>query len=79
MRLSIEVTEQQHQRLKTMAALRRQSIKDYVLSHVLPDINSEAEALLQLEELLATRMKTAHDVVGKSVMQIFEQTHQEMR
>jgi uncharacterized protein (DUF1778 family) len=47
MRLSIEVTPEQHQRLKAVAALRGQSIKDYVLNLVLP--NDEDEALRQLD------------------------------
>ena len=38
MRLSIEVTHEQHQRLKSVAALRGQTIKDYVLKRVLPDL-----------------------------------------
>ncbi|MGR9088225.1 MAG: hypothetical protein ACU841_14295 [Gammaproteobacteria bacterium] len=36
MRLSIEVAPEQHQRLNAVAALRGQSIKDYVLERVLP-------------------------------------------
>ena len=34
MRLSIEITQEQHQRLKAISALRGQSIKDYVLERV---------------------------------------------
>jgi len=37
MRLSIEVSCEQHQQLKAVAALSGQSIKDYVLDRVLPD------------------------------------------
>ena len=50
MRLSIEVTPDQHQRLKAVAALRGQSIKDYVLNRVLPETatDDEDEALRQL-------------------------------
>jgi Antitoxin ParD len=43
MRLSIEVTQEQHQRLKAISALRGQSIKNYVLERVfqpLPETNS---------------------------------------
>lgn len=46
MRLSIEVTQEQHQRLKAVSALRGQSIKDYVLERVfqpLPEINGASE------------------------------------
>lgn len=82
MRLSLEVTPEQHQRLKAVAALRGQSIKDYVLDRVLPETPTadEDEALRQLEAFLEPRIKAAQDgVVKKSVKQIFEETHQEMR
>ena len=82
MRLSLEVTPEQHQRLKAVAALRGQSIKDYVLDRVLPETptEDESEALRQLEAFLEPRIHAAQeDVVKKSVKQIFEETHQEMR
>ena len=75
MRLSIEVTPEQHQRLKAIAAIHGQSIKDYVLDRVLPD--EDDEALRQLEAFLEPRLKDA--VVNKSVQQIFEETHHEMQ
>ncbi len=64
MRLSIEVTQEPHQRLKAVSALRGQSIKDYVLERVfqpLPEINatSEEEALRQLEAFFQPRDKAA--------------------
>lgn len=84
MRLSIEVTQEQHQRLKAVSALRGQSIKDYVLERVfqsLPEISSasEEDALHQLEAFLKSRVDAAEQglVVNKSVQQIFEETHQE--
>jgi hypothetical protein len=84
MRLSIEITQEQHQRLKAISALRGQSIKDYDLERVfqpLPEINteSEEEALHQLEAFLQPRIEAAEQglVVNKSVQQIFEETHQE--
>ena len=82
MRLSLEVTPEQHQRLKAVAALRGQSIKDYILNRVLPETptEDEDEALRQLEAFLEPRIKAAQaGVVNKSVKQIFEETHQEMR
>ena len=84
MRLYIEVTQEQHQRLKAVSALRGQSIKDYVLERVfqpLPEINaaSEEDALHQLEAFLKPRIEEAEQggIVNKSVQQIFEETHQE--
>lgn len=82
MRLSIEVTNEQHQRLKAVASLRGQTIKDYVLDRVLPEkpTEDEAEALHQLETFLEHRIQAAQGTaVKKSVRQIFEETHQETR
>lgn len=82
MRLSIDVTPEQHQRLKAVAALRGQTIKDYVLDRVLPKNASkdEDDALRQLEAFLEPRLKEASDtVINKSVQQIFEDVHQEVR
>lgn len=78
MRLSIEVTPEQHQRLKAIAALRGQTIKDYVLDKVFPV--DEDNALRELEEFLEPRIKAAEGkTVNKSVEQIFEETHQDMQ
>jgi len=54
MRLSIEVTPEQHQRLKAVAALSGKSIKTYVLERVLPDTQAgdDDKALSQLESFL---------------------------
>jgi len=83
-RLSIEVTPEQHQRLKAIAALHGQTIKDYVLERVLPPLSemdalSEEEALHQLETLLKPRIEAAErgEVVSKSVEQIFHDVHRE--
>lgn len=57
-RLSIEVTEAQHQKIKALAALSGLSIKDYILQQTL-DSASEEEALRELEALLAPRIAQA--------------------
>ena len=82
MRLSIEVTPEQHQRLKAVAALSGKSIKAYVLERVLPDAQAgdDDTALSQLESFLEPRLKAADGAtVHKSVEQIFEETHQAMQ
>ncbi len=82
MRLSIEVTPEQHQQLKAVAALCGKSIKTYVLERVLPNMQPEddSEALRQLESFLKPRLSATQDIAAdKSVEQIFEETHQEMR
>ena len=60
-RLSIDISAEDHQQLKAMAALKGQSIKDYVLSRALVDMPNpatmtDAEALQALKELLAPRL-----------------------
>ena len=83
MRLSIEVTPEQHQRLKAIAALSGQSIKDYVLNRVLPDTETydADEALRQLEAFLKPRLVEAENggFSDKSVDQIYEEVLQGMR
>lgn len=84
MRLSIEVSPEQHQRLKAVSALRGQSIKDYVLERIfqpVPEANAKSaeEALRQLETFLQPRMDAAKqgELTDKPVLEIFEETHQE--
>ena len=60
MRLSIEISPEQHKRLKAAAALQGQSIKDYVLERALPDADEQA-ALHKLETFLKPRIETAHN------------------
>lgn len=71
-RISIEVTEEQSQRLKAMAALQGKSIKDFVLACTIG--TDEGKALAELEELL--RQRAAEVEAGKistrSVSDIFE-------
>jgi uncharacterized protein (DUF1778 family) len=63
-RLSIDISSEAHQQLKAMAALKGQSIKDYVLSRALVDMPNpatmtDAEALQALKALLAPRLAEA--------------------
>ena len=77
-RLSIDVTPEQHQRLKAIAALYGQTLKDYILERTLPRLPqieslSEEEALQRLETFLRPRMAEAErgEVVESSVEEIF--------
>ena len=83
-RLSIEITPEQHQRLKACAALAGKSIKEYVIERVLDplpetDSLSDEQALDALETFLRPRIESAErgQVVGKSVQQIFKEVQQE--
>ena len=69
-RLSIEISEKQHQRLKVMAALNGKSIKDLVLSRALGEEAtkeklSEEEALTALHAFLEARLQQVRG--GKTV------------
>ena len=78
MRLSIEITTGQHQRLKAAAALQGQSIKDYVLKRTLPD-SEERIALQRLEEFLKPRIEAANNgqLSSKSLDEIFDEVVEE--
>ena len=77
-RLSMDVTPEQHQRLKAVAALHGQTLKDYILERTLPRLPqieslSEEEALQRLETFLRPRVAEAErgEVVESSVERIF--------
>ena len=78
MRLSIEISPEQHQRLKASAALQGKSIKDYVLDRTLPD-SDEQSALHELEAFLKPRIEAADagNFSSKSVDDIFDDIEQE--
>lgn len=64
-RISIDITPEEHQKLKAIAALKGQSIKAYVLKCTLaeaPDLSGmdEREALEALKTALAPRIASAH-------------------
>jgi len=58
-RISIDVSDKEHKQLKALAALRGQSIKDFVLERALGPGESESAALKELEELLDFRIRAA--------------------
>ena len=60
MRLSIDITPEQHQCLKAAAALKGKSIKAYVLERALADMSGADNADLRaLEAVLKTRIEAA--------------------
>lgn len=85
-RLSIEVTPEQHQRLKAVAVLSSMTIRDYVLARVLPQVPeqeplSEEEALRCLEAFLQPRIEAAErgEVVHRSVEETFAEAREELQ
>jgi hypothetical protein len=78
-RLSIELTPEQHQKIKAMAALTGTSIREYVVARLLPPSSDEELALQELETLLNKRIESAKagQVSGRSVRDIFQEAYQE--
>lgn len=58
-RLTIDVTDQQHQALKAMAALEGKTIKQYALERLFPKAVGEEQALYALKTLLNERLAQA--------------------
>ncbi len=63
-RISIDITREEHAKLKAIAALKGQSIKDFVLTRTLneaPDVGemSEMQALEALSDYLKPRLEQA--------------------
>lgn len=76
-RLSIDISPEDHQKLKAIAALKGQSIKDYVLGRALGDTPAlagmrEDQALMALANFLEPRIEQARhgELSGKSLNEI---------
>lgn len=74
MRLSIDITPEQHQFLKAAAAIQGKSIKSYVLECALPN-DEEQAAFEKLELLLSQRRQAtlAGEVSENDIDAIFDQ------
>lgn len=81
-RLSIDITPEEHQKLKAIAALKGESIKDYVLKRTLGDAPalddmSEDEAVAALADFLKPRIEQARrgEFSAKSMADIRREAH----
>ena len=74
-RLTIDITEQQHQSLKAMAALQGKNIKQYALERLFPGDADADQAWQALQVLLRQRVDNAlaGKVSDKDVHQILEE------
>lgn len=83
-RISIEVTDAQHKRLKALAALHGKSIKDFVLERTLGGLGGQSGAPLsagdpaayaELEALLDERIAEAEAVgeASQTATEVFEE------
>jgi hypothetical protein len=75
-RISIELTQEQHQKIKAIAALKGSTIREYVLTRILPSEQEEEIALMELEAFLKPRLEQAEagDVFVTSAADIFKRT-----
>jgi len=81
-RISIDVSPEEHQKLKAMAALQGKSIKEFVLASTLGAArDDEKAALLELEELLDRRLARAKSegTSERTVEDIFKQARAEAK
>jgi len=71
-RLTIDITEQQHQSIKAIAALQGKSIKEYAIERLFPAASEEDRALGELKALLEQRMaeSTRGEVLDQSLAEI---------
>lgn len=58
-RLSIDLSDQQHNSLKALAALEGKSIRQYALERLFPDTGSDAPALAELKVFIDQRIAAA--------------------
>jgi hypothetical protein len=74
-RLTIDMTDQQHQSLKALAALQGKTIRQYALERLLPAYGDEAAAWQELEELLRARIAEglSGQVSRKGIAQIVDE------
>ena len=81
-RISIDVTAEEHQRLKALAALQGKSIKEFVLASTLGAQSGGplAQDLSELEAILDKRLQNARagGVSQRTVGEIFEQVKREV-
>lgn len=71
-RLSIEVSPQQLQQIKAMAALQGKSIKDFILEKVIPKDNDEEKAWKESEAFVLAQKENARTqpLVKKTLREI---------
>ncbi|MEA1940665.1 MAG: antitoxin [Pseudomonadota bacterium] len=74
-RLTIDMTDQQHQSLKALAALEGKTIKQYALERLFPGDTDAEQAWQELKTLLETRIDEgrAGKVSARSIGDILDE------
>ena len=80
-RLTIDISDQQHQSLKALAALQGKTIKQYALEMLFPGDVGANQAWMELKNLLSTRIHEglAGNVSSKTVSEILNEELTESR
>jgi Antitoxin ParD len=73
-RLTIDITEQQHQSIKAMAAILGKTIKEYAIERLFPSASDDERAMAELRSLLEQRMGEGArgEVLTQSLTEIAE-------
>lgn len=74
-RLTIDISDQQHQSLKALAALQGKSIRQYAVERLFPASSDEDAAWQELKTLLEHRIASAmaRGVSNKSIATIIDE------
>lgn len=74
-RLTIDISEQQHQSLKALAALQGKTIKQYAIERLFPSNANDDLAWQELRDLLEVRINDglAGKVSAKSIVDILNE------
>lgn len=74
-RLTIDITEQQHQTLRIIAALQGKTIKEYAVERLFSQPAVEEQALTELKQMLEQRLIEAArgEISEKSIGEIAEE------
>ena len=74
-RLTIDITDNQHQSLKALAALQGKTIKQYAIERLFPGQSGEDQAWQELKALLGQRIAEglAGDVSATSIEAIVDE------
>jgi len=82
-RLSIELSPEQHQQIKTLATLQGKSVKTFILEKLfsIPTEDAEQKAVSELKTLLSGRIAAAESgaITTKTFAQITNETIQKSR
>jgi hypothetical protein len=75
-RLTIDMTEKQHQSIEAMAAIEGKSIEKYAVERLFPVLPDEAQAFDELKALLERRMHESAkgEVLAQSITEIARAT-----